>query len=173
MLFPRPRSLWNRFPPDPAAPRFGKRKGANAFAPPLCRNSLFWGWRVSYNSIFRDVRNQHDPANGCLVTAWRGSPPTIKNLPTAAAHTRADLGLRGRRGPPSPLDRYLPWRSRLGVRCGAAGALRRGARSQGAASRLIATPGPRLSFPACGPHGPCRTPLKSSANRDFEKSTAP
>jgi len=35
--------------------------------PPL---SLFWGWRVDYNSIFCDVQQQlkHDPANGCLVT---------------------------------------------------------------------------------------------------------
>jgi hypothetical protein len=30
--------------------------------------SLFWGWGVSYNSIFRDVLFRHDPANECLVT---------------------------------------------------------------------------------------------------------
>jgi hypothetical protein len=35
---------------------------------------LFWGRRVHHNSIFCDVRGEHDPAYECLVTNLFGSP---------------------------------------------------------------------------------------------------
>jgi len=47
----------------------------------LCHDLLFWGWRVDSHSIFCDVRCEHDPANGCLVTdLLRITTDQMKNL---------------------------------------------------------------------------------------------
>ena len=53
----------NRFPPDPAEPRLGKQLLL------LCRRCYCFGaGGFSYDSIFRDVLFEYDPANECLVT---------------------------------------------------------------------------------------------------------
>jgi len=62
LLDPNGRSRWEQVPARPRGAAI--RQAASA----VLLLSLFWGWRVDYNSIFCDVRGEHDPANGCLVT---------------------------------------------------------------------------------------------------------
>jgi hypothetical protein len=60
---------------------------------------LFWGWRVGYNSIFRDVLSLHDPANECLVTGlFRIAPARIKYLFDAATRSTVLVFLTEARG---------------------------------------------------------------------------